>query len=759
MTKHGCFQDQDIYRSFLLKDPMTPRRWQHYLYNENMLLQVDQFGQGMSRYWDKDGKDTILFNAPERSLILRNENGSCWSPAVAPFGIVPQEYQCTYNPAYWQVSGQKDNCKVKWKLFVPDTLPLEFWTVSASNTSNTEITKDMFLYMPVNLMGYAVSKYRFYTATTMFISGHTVPECNAIWIKNGIPDLPHDKYNVFIASETPYTSMDMDRTKFLGIAGNLNAASALKNGKCSNTEAYFGETCLAMHQQFILKPGETKSFRYLVGPASGSEEIRQLAQEYLNEEKFDEEEEKIRTKCFREINNSFIQTSNPALDSIANTWGKRQNRLGVLHRKGFRDVLQDSSGMLTYDQQRAKEGIKEVISVQNFNGSGIRAWKPYVDKELYSDGPYWLVLAVAEYLQGTGDFNFLNKELAYFNHSGKEPIWEHLIKAVNFLYNDRSDYGFCRIRFADWNDGLDGVGCRGKGDSVMVTCGLIKALRKMKGIAAFSGKNLPFDPDAWIADLETSLEKNAWTGDYYIRGYRDDGQPYGSPENKYGKIYLNAQGWAVLSEAAPEERREKLLKLTIDKLGTSKGLKLFSPCYPGFDPYLGRVSAELPGVYENGAMYNHGGAFFLHALVKAGMIDEAWKYAEIMLPDSKANPSDLSGAEPFVLTNCIFGKEAKYRAGTSYFGWYTGTAAWILRLMHNSFSGISPDFEGLKINTKQIPDKIILKSYRRNFRGTVYDVKYNKSGKHGILVDGVSHEMTKVLPEKSGSNINVVISY
>ncbi|MEI6168919.1 MAG: hypothetical protein WCS52_17190 [bacterium] len=758
MTKHGKFTKDDKFDSFILTDPMTPRCWQNYLFNETMLFQINQFGQGLSRYWDEQGRDVELNEGDVRSFIIRNEDGSAWSPLVVPFGTVPENYQCEYHPAFWRVSGESASCKVDLKAFVPLTASLEFWAATISNTSSSPITRDLFFYLPVNLMGFSIQKYRFYSATTMFIQGFKVPESNAIWVKNGIPELPHDKYNVFLASETPYESMDTDRTRFLGISGHLNAATALKNGQCSNTDGYFGKTCLAMHHHLTLAPGETRTLRYLTGPTNGSADIAKLCRKYLNGQAFAGEEQKVLDKRETERNNSEIRSGIPGLDSLANTWAKRQNRLGVLHRKGFRDVLQDSSGMLAYDLERAKEGIEEVLSVQKPDGSGIRAWKPFIDAEAYSDGPYWLILSVADYLRETGDLAFLDKPLPYLETKDREPVWLHLTRAAEHLFGDRGEHGLCRMRFADWNDGLDGVGRRGKGDSTMVTFSLIAAMRELVNMAAFASKTLPYDSDARIAELQAALESQAWTGEYYIRGYRDDGQPYGSPKNEYGQIYMNPQAWAVLADAVPVERRRKLLELTINRLGTAKGLRLFTPCYPAFDPYMGRVSAELPGVYENGAMYNHAAAFFLHALAKAGMKEESWKYLEMMLPDNHANPSDVSGAEPFVLTNCIFGEEAQHRAGTSYFGWYTGTAAWVLRLIHNGYTGMTPEFDGLHVRPEMIPAEIKLKSYRRSFRGTEYVVQYTKGAKVSVTVDGKAHDQNKPLPV-TGGKVNVGVTY
>jgi len=187
MTTLGHFAENDPEYTFLLTDPDTPRKWQLYLCSEEMLVQLDQFGRGMSRYWNEKGEDVILFDAPERSLAIRNPDGDVWSPAVHPGGDVPAGYRCAYSPACWTVSGENEGCRVTWRIAVPLQTPVEMWTVTLENTTASDIERDVFVYLPVNLMGYCLSKYRFYMATTMFVRAHQQLENNAIWVQSGIP--------------------------------------------------------------------------------------------------------------------------------------------------------------------------------------------------------------------------------------------------------------------------------------------------------------------------------------------------------------------------------------------------------------------------------------------------------------------------------------------------------------------------------------------------------------------------------------------
>ena len=302
------------------------------------------------------------------------------------------------------------------------------------------------------------------------------------------------------------------------------------------------------------------------------------------------------------------------------------------------------------------------------------------------------------------------------------------------------------------------VGREGRGDSTMVTMSLICALREMQAMAGLTGRTLPYDTTAWIDSLKAALERHAWTGEYYIRGYRDDGKPYGHPECAEGKIYLNPQAWAILSECAPRDRWIKLMDVTERYLETPHGLKLVWPSYTKFDPCMGRISATMPGVYENGGTYNHAAAFYIAAVLYAGETARAWHHLEVIVPDSVANPSDRTGAEPYVLTNCIFGEEAGARAGTSYFGWYTGTAAWALRLIHNGFSGLAPDFDGLHVRPAQIPRASGRKQVERLFRGTRYRMSVQLGQPRALLVDGQSASLDRPLPARPGSKVQVQLT-
>jgi len=38
-------------------------------------------------------------------------------------------------------------------------------------------------------------------------------------------------------------------------------------------------------------------------------------------------------------------------------------------------------------------------------------------------------------------------------------------------------------------------------------------------------------------ELTETINKNGWDGEWYLRGFKDSGEPFGSDKNKEGKIF------------------------------------------------------------------------------------------------------------------------------------------------------------------------------------------------------------------------------
>jgi len=79
--------------------------------------------------------------------------------------------------------------------------------------------------------------------------------------------------------------------------------------------------------------------------------------------------------------------------------------------------------------------------------------------------------------------------------------------------------------------------------------------------------------------IQQAIEREAWDGDWYRRGYFDDGSPLGSVSSEECRIDAIAQSWGVISGAAEAERAARAMSAVNAQLvSRSDGLvKLFTP--------------------------------------------------------------------------------------------------------------------------------------------------------------------------------------
>ena len=117
----------------------------------------------------------------------------------------------------------------------------------------------------------------------------------------------------------------------------------------------------------------------------------------------------------------------------------------------------------------------------------------------------------------------------------------------------------------------------------------------------------------------------------------------------------------------------------------------------------------------------------------------AYETLNKILPDSKLNPSERSGCEPYALTNMYLGPENP-RAGQTMFAWVTGTAGWIYRAVTQYMMGFYPGYENVRFNPC-LPSYWKECSFKRTYRGSIYQIHIkNEQGKQtGIsacFVDG-----------------------
>ncbi len=105
---------------------------------------------------------------------------------------------------------------------------------------------------------------------------------------------------------------------------------------------------------------------------------------------------------------------------------------------------------------------------------------------------------------------------------------------------------------------MNRVGIAGRGTSVWLGWFLAGTLR---GFLPFArerkDKARVGHWEAHLATLKKVLDEAGWDGDYYRRGYYDDGAPLGSSESDECRIDSIGQSWSVLSGEGDEQRSQQ----------------------------------------------------------------------------------------------------------------------------------------------------------------------------------------------------------
>jgi cellobiose phosphorylase len=291
----------------------------------------------------------------------------------------------------------------------------------------------------------------------------------------------------------------------------------------------------------------------------------------------------------------------------------------------------------------------------------------------------------------------------------------------------------------DWNDGLSAIGNKLQSESVWLAHFLVGILDQWVELE----RRLP-SPDARVIARYTreakamrrAVNRHFWDGGWYQRATKDSGEVIGSKRNRDGRIFLNAQTWAILHDVAPRARVPKLLRAMERHLYKDYGPLLLAPAYRTPDAEIGYLTRYSPGSRENGGLYTHAGVWAVQAECKLGRADVAWKLYKSFCPVYRGMDPDHYLAEPFVTPGNVDGPDSPHY-GRGGWTWYTGSAAWLFRIGTEWMLGVRPEHDGLRIAPCLPPHWKRFRMTRR-FRGATYaiEARVTRGQTLRVIVDG-----------------------
>lgn len=744
MAKFGSFKNGNEY---VITEKQPARPLLNYIWNARVLSGVNHLGGGIGAYGvralsyiDPTGKGrcSVIRDGNRYFYIKDKKSGKVFNPGWYPCKTDVTDYSCTHGLGYSTITSTCDDVKATANIYVNNEDPCEIWTVTIENKSNEEKSLSIYSFAEFQLEGY--QRYSDYNS---YVHGEFDDETNSIVCFNLAMERPHEWFNGFMSTDTKPVAFDTSKRAFLGVYGSVFAPEAISKDKLNNSLAACEQMVGALQHDFVIKAGEKVSFNVIIGAVDSMDTAKSIAKKVFADGKIEKDFEKLKTSKKALSEDIFVKTPDEKINNFANYWLKQQVQLcaevGRDTGKGFRDQLQDAWAVASFNKELAKDKILETLTYMYNDGRCVRGWLP-LDHHIYSDGPTWIAPTINAYIKETGDVDFLRTKVKYLDE-GEDTVWEHMLTAARFASDDLGKDGLVKSRDGDWNDSLNMTGLQGKGESVWTSIALHYALHNMAEIA----RDILEDEEIYNEMIERAerikeaVNDKGWDGEWYLAAINDYDEKVGSHTEKEGMIYLNSQTWAVLSDIADDERKQKCIDAVDKYLDSDYGPLTLYPTYTKFNNRIGRLTSFIPGIWENGTPYCHGGTFKVVADCLLGRGDKAYETITKILPDADSNPSDESGCEPYVVTNMYFGPDNP-RKGETLFAWVTGTAGWMFRAITQYMLGFHPSYNSFTVNPC-VPSDWKEVTMTRVFRGDTYKVTVKnesgaQSGVKKLTVDG-----------------------
>jgi len=778
-NEYGFFEPHG--REYVITRAETPMPWANVIANSVYGLVVSQLGSGYSwrdhaslnrlTRWEQD----LTRDAWGKYLYLRDvDTGEYWSATWQPCGGHLQAYRVRHGWGYSVFEGAFRGILSQLTLFVPLDDPCEIWLLRLQNEGQTPRRLQLFTYLEW-LLGTAPDWHREFRK--LFIETRYVATRGVQLATSVMWEVPEEgnahwnrswPYVAFHSASVRPAGFEGDKRAFVGRYRSLHAPEAVERGQLSNTQGRWGDAIGSLQVEIELAPGESKEVAFVLGCANDEAHAFALSERYAHLSHAHDALQKVQTFWRELLSGLVIETPDSAVNLMGNGWLAYQAiacrlwartayyQLGGAY--GYRDQLQDSLVWLLLGQpERTLEQIRLHARHQLADGSVLHWWHPLAETGLpshYSDDLLWLPFVMLYYLHETADFECLQEVVPFFNE-GEASLLEHCLRAFEKALSRRSERGLPLILQADWNDALNAVGIRGRGESVWVAHFLHFLLRHWAELPVLDEvTRARFLQEA--ESLRRAVNAHCWDGAWYWRATTDSGRVLGSAQCEQGRIFLNAQTWAILSGIAPAERASQAMRSSREHLYTDYGALLLAPAYRQPDPEIGYLSRYAPGTRENGGVYCHAACWAVLAERKLNGVQAAYDLWRRFCPIVRGQESDRYMAEPYVMPGNVDGPDSPL-AGRGGWTWYTGSAAWYLRALVEGVLGIRATMEGLQVDAA-LPNGWDEYRVVRRFRGAVYDIRVRRAQPGepaGCTVDGQSWDST-TLPVFSDGAIHLV---
>ncbi|MBI5076360.1 MAG: cyclic beta 1-2 glucan synthetase [Nitrospirae bacterium] len=749
---------------------VTPAPWVNVLANPNFGTVISESGSAYT--WSENAhefrltpwsNDPVCDSGGEAYYIRDEESGLFWSPSPLPSrGLAP--YISRHGFGYSVFEHTEDGIRSEMWVYVAIDASIKFTVLKVRNESGRARRLSATGYVEW-VLGDLQPKTRMHIITK--VDSNT----GALFALNPYNTEFADRTAFFDVADAART-VSGDRTEFLGRNGTLRNPEAMSRARLSGKVGAALDPCGAIHLPFDLTDGQEREFIFMLGAGRNADEAGKLVRRFRGPAAGRRALEAVWQYWNHTLGAVQVETPDQSVNVLANGWLLYQTMASRLWARsgyyqsggafGFRDQLQDVMALIHTEPRLVREQILLCAAHQFREGDVQHWWHPPSGRGVRthcSDDFLWLPMAASRYVLSTGDTGVLDEPVRFIEgrpvgsemdsyydlpHASDEtaPLYEHCVRAI--LHGLRlGGHGLPLIGSGDWNDGMNLVGEHGKGESVWLGFFLYDILTRFTAIAhlrddvAFVGRC-----QEEAAKLRRNIEENGWDGEWYRRAYFDNGALLGSAGNAECRIDSIAQSWSVLSGAGNATRSRTAME-SLDKRLVRRDhnlIQLLDPPFDRSDLNPGYIKGYVPGVRENGGQYTHAAIWAAMAFAQLGDSKRAWELVAMINPINHGNSLDkitTYKAEPYVVAADVYAVSP--HIGRGGWSWYTGSSAWMYRLILESLLGLRLETDKLRFAPCLPADWESFKIHYR-YRETVYHITVMQTHSRSaatVIVDGV----------------------
>ncbi|MBK7952151.1 MAG: glycosyl transferase [Deltaproteobacteria bacterium] len=716
----GGFADRGReYVTILGAGQWTPAPWINVVANAGFGFQVSAEGGGYT--WAENSRENQLTpwsndpigDRPGEVFYVRDEDDDAlFTPTALPIRDEAGQYVARHGQGYSVFEHTAHGIALELTQFVAPNDPIKISRLRVENRTSRTRRLSMTAYVEWTLAATG-------RAGGPFIVSEVDAETGAFFARNPWNGGCEGRV-AFLDLAGRQLAWTGDRTEFLGRNGALDGPAALARGaRLSNRVGAGLDPCGVLQAEVVLEAHSGTEIVCFLGQTASAEEARALVARFRAAD-LDEVLRAVRAGWSEILETVQVSTPDRSFDLMTNRWLLYQTLACRMWARsafyqasgafGFRDQLQDAMALTLSRPALTRAHLLHAASRQFVAGDVQHWWLPSSGlgvRTRMSDDAIWLAFATAQYVDSTGELGVLDADVAFLAGPELRPdqhdaffaptqadehgsLFEHCARTLDRALAVGS-HGLPLFGTGDWNDGMNRVGSEGRGESVWLGWFLHATISAFAPLAEARGETARAASWRRHADLlAQSIEREAWDGEWYLRGFFDDGTPLGSAASEECRIDSIAQSWGVLSGAAnPERAARAMASVEAQLVRREQGLiALFTPPFDRTPLDPGYIKGYPPGIRENGGQYTQAALWAIQAFARLGEGDKATELLAMLNPIRRASTRAALHrykVEPYVVAADVYSEPP--HVGRGGWSWYTGSAGWMYRVGLESILG------------------------------------------------------------------------